>query len=81
MKEDAKEILRSIHDMGDNLEDCISSLQTASIYNNDVPLKDIREKINDLKKIATFMIEKVVSIARDNPPMRHYVTVPTNLLR
>lgn len=80
MKEETKEILRTLHDSGEDLEECLSSLQTAFIYNNTGPLFDIREKIDNLKKLISSATERVIAITRDNPHMRHYVTIPTNLL-
>ncbi len=81
MKEETKEILRALHDIGEDLEECLSSLQTAFIYNNTAPLINIREKIDNLKKLTSSIAEQIVTIARDNPHMRHYVTIPTSLLR
>lgn len=81
MREDAKETLRAIHDIGNNLEDFISFLQTAFIYNKVAPLRDVKERIDSLKKLILSVTEKIVIIARDDPHMRHYVTIPTNLLR
>ncbi|MFN3479718.1 MAG: hypothetical protein ACK415_04950 [Thermodesulfovibrionales bacterium] len=81
MKEDAKEMLKTLNDIGGNLEEFISSLQTAFIYNNVTPLIGIQERIGDLKRLILSMTEKVVVQARDNPHMRHYTTVPTSLLR
>lgn len=60
MIEDAKVILKTLHDISSNLEEGISSLQTAFIYNSVTPLKDIREKINELKGLALTMTEKIV---------------------
>lgn len=81
MKEEAKEILKTLNDIGGSLEEFISSLQTSFIYNNVAPLTDVQERINDLKRLALSATEKVVMVARDNPHMRHYTTIPTSLLR
>lgn len=81
MKEDAKEILKTLNDIGGSLEEFISSLQTAFIYNNVAPLIGIQEKSGDLKRLILSMTEKVVAQARENPHMRHYTIVPTSLLR
>lgn len=81
MKEDAKEILKTLNDIGNSLEEFISSLQMAFIYNNVAPLTGIQEKIGDLKRLILSMTEKVVVQARDNPHLRHYTTVPTSLIR
>ncbi|MFN3396071.1 MAG: hypothetical protein ACK4Z9_04675 [Thermodesulfovibrionales bacterium] len=81
MKEDAKEILKTLNDIGGSIEEFVSLLQTAFIYNNVSPLLGIQEKIGDLKRLILSMTEKVVVQARDNPHMKHYTTVPTSLLR
>lgn len=81
MKEDAKEILKTLNEIGSNIEEFISSLQTAFIYNNVAPLTHIQERIGDLKRLTLSVTERVVTMARDNPHMRHYTTVPTSLHR
>lgn len=81
MREEAKETLRATHDIVNNLEDFISSLQIAFIYNNVAPLTDVKERIDNLKKLILSVTEKIVTIARDDHSMRRYVTIPTNLLR
>lgn len=81
MKEEVKETLKTLSDISDILEECISSLQTAFIYNNLSPLIEVSEKLNALKKQADLLTEKVVTLARDNPDLRHYVPIPTHILR
>lgn len=81
MKEEVKETLKTLSDISDILEECISSLQTAFIYNNLSPLIEVSEKLNALKKQADLLTEKVVTLARDNPDLRHYVPIPTHIFR
>ncbi len=81
MKEETKDILKTMHDMVEEFEESISSLQTAFIYNNVAPLTGIQERIKEFKNLALSLTERVVGIARDNPYMRHYVNIPSSLLR
>jgi Na+/phosphate symporter len=78
MKEE-KELLKTLHDMTDVIEECISSLQTAFIYNNLSPLTDVHEKCDALKKEIPTLTEQIVSSSRDNPHIRHYVPIPTHI--
>ncbi|MCL4456879.1 MAG: hypothetical protein M1147_10360 [Nitrospirae bacterium] len=81
MNEGIKEALKTMYDMADNAEDCISFLQTALIYNSSKPLKDCGAKVNDIKKAETAITKKIAELAKDNPDLKQYVSVPAHLLR
>ncbi len=81
MKEAIKDALKTLHEMGNNAEDCISSLQTAFIYNNPKPLNDCKLKIEGIKKKEPQLTKTVAELVRDNPDMKQYVSVPVHLLR
>lgn len=81
MKEEVKETLKTLRDMVETLEECISSLQTAFIYNNLTPLSEVGEKLDTLKKQVVPITEKVIKLAKDNPHLRHYGPVPTHIMR
>lgn len=81
MKEGVKELLRAMHEMGNNAENCISLLQTAFIYNNSKPLKDCVAKVDAIKKVEAHLTKKAAELARDNPDLKPYVSIPVHLLR
>lgn len=81
MKEAVKELLRAMHEMANNAENCISFLQTAFIYNSSKPLKDCRSKVEAIKKAEAQLTKKVAEIARDNNDLKPYISVPVHLLR
>lgn len=81
MKEEVKELFRAMHEMGNNAENCVSLLQTAFIYNNSKPLKDCIAKVDAIKKIEAHLTKKAAELARDNPDLKPYVSIPVHLLR
>ncbi|MCL4537432.1 MAG: hypothetical protein M1610_07570 [Nitrospirae bacterium] len=81
MKEDVKDLLRSIHFMGNNAENCISLLQTAFIYNSSKPLKDCHSRVEDIKKAEAPLTKRTTEISRDNPDLKPYISIPVHLLR
>jgi len=81
MDEKTKEALKAMYDMADNAENCISSLQTALIYNSSKPLKDCETTVKDIKKTEAVITKKIAELAKDNPDLKQYVSVPAHLLR
>ncbi len=81
MKEESKELLKAMYDMADNAENCISFLQTALIYNSSKPLKDCSSKVEAIKKTEAQLTKKATELARDNPELKPYVSIPVHLLR
>ncbi|BCB96659.1 hypothetical protein JZK55_15810 [Dissulfurispira thermophila] len=81
MKEDVKELLKTMYDMANNAENCISLLQTAFIYNSLKPLKDCESNIEAIKKAEPALTKKITELARDNPELKQYISVPVHLLR
>ncbi len=81
MKQDIKALLQNMHDMAADAEACISSLQTAFIYNSSKPLGDCRTNVDRMKKLEAELTVKVTELARENPELRPYLSVPVHLLR
>lgn len=79
-KEDIKDALMTLHEMGNDAEDCIESLQNAFIYNKSHLLKDSNKKLGRFKKEGTRLTEITIEKARDNPDLEPYVSVPAHLL-
>lgn len=79
-KEGVKAILMSLHEMTENAEDCILSLQTAFIYNGSSPLTGCNVIIESIKKGETELTKKMTALVPDHPDMRPYVSVPGHLL-
>jgi Na+/phosphate symporter len=81
MKEEVKELLKAMHEMANNAENCMSFLQTSFIYNSSKPLKDCGSKIEVIKTAEAQLTKKVAELARDNPELKPYVSIPVHLLR
>lgn len=81
MKEEVKELLKAMHDMASNEENCISLLQTAFIYNSPKPLRDCESNIEAIKKAEATLTKKITELARDNPELKQYISIPVHLLR
>lgn len=81
MNEETKEALKTMYEMADKAEECISSLQTALIYNSSKPLKDCGAKTRDIKKAEAVITKKMTELSRDNPDLKQYISVPVHLLR
>jgi Na+/phosphate symporter len=79
-KEDIKVALMALHDLAENAENCILSLQTAFIYNKTTPLKGCREVIKNIKREGVELTKKLTDIVCDNAGVKCYVSVPGHLL-
>jgi Na+/phosphate symporter len=81
MKIDTKEKLKALYEMATDTEDFILSMQTAFIYNTSKPLKGCKKKAEEYKKEVAHLSKFISSIAADDPDLKPYVSVPSNLLR
>ena len=76
-----KETLMVLHEMGNNAEECISSIQTALIYNKSLPLDDSREKAESIKKQEVLLTTRLTEIIADDSSAERYVSIPGHLSR
>lgn len=81
MKKEAKDIITELYEMVNVMEDCISLLQTAFIYNTHTPLNDCRLKSGGIKKNGPKLAKKIEELANDNPDLRPYIPVPDHLIK
>lgn len=81
MNEEAKKIIEEMYGLGNRAENCMSSLQTAFIYNSSKPLKDCYEAVDAVKSKEPELTRKVVELTRGNPDLKPYITVPHHLLK
>jgi Na+/phosphate symporter len=81
MKEDAKKLLLSMHEMANTAENCLSYLQTAFIYNSPKPLKDCYVNVETIKNTEVLLTKAITDIAKENPDLKAYVSVPVHLRR
>ena len=79
-KEDVKQLLKEMHEIGNNAESCIFFLQTAFIYNSTKPLEDCGVKTDSIKKKEVDLTKKITELVRKNPDLKPYISVPTHLL-
>lgn len=79
-KEDIKTTLVALHDLAENAENCILSLQTAFIYSKTTPLKGCREVIKNIKREGVELTKKLTDLVYDNAGVKCYVSVPGHLL-
>lgn len=80
-KKTVKEILMNLHQLAIGADDCISMLQTAFIYNSSTVLRDCQPKVERIKKLEPQLTRELAELARDNPDLKPYVSVPVHLLR
>ena len=76
-----KDVLMVLHETGNTTEDCISSIQTALIYNTSLPLKDCKAKFDNIKKQEFLLTEKVTDIISNDQSVEQYVTLPGHFSR
>lgn len=81
MKENVKELMKTMHDMAGEFEECLSLLQAAFIYNSLKPLHECNEIIESVKKNNPGLTDNITDAARDNPDLKPYVPVPAHLFR
>jgi len=81
MKPEAKDLLQKLNEMGGVAENCISLLQTAFLYNKPQPVAECRAAVAVQNRTVDDLTRKITELARENPDLRPYVSVPTHLLR
>lgn len=81
MKTAVKDIVKDLHDRANDVEDCVSLLQTSFIYNSLQPLNECRRRIAGFAKDGPELIREVAGLARENPDLKPYVSVPVHLSR
>lgn len=80
MKDEAGDILQTMHKLGNDAEDCISLLQAAFIYNSSKNLHDCRIKTDTIKCTGPQLIERMTELARKDNNLKPYVPVPVHLI-
>jgi Na+/phosphate symporter len=81
MKKEIKDALKTLHEMGNDAEECIFLLQTAFIYNSSPMLKDCRTRIKNIIKSEPQLTKIIVELTKDNPDLKPYISVNLHLLR
>jgi Na+/phosphate symporter len=81
VKVESKEVFRTCHDIGKEIEDCIKVLQTAFNYHTVKPLGECKEKTEKIITEEPRVTQMVTALVRNNPDMKPYVSVPVHLLR
>lgn len=81
MKTRLKEILKTLHEMGNDAEDSLSLLQTSFLYHSLQHLHDCREKVHHFKEMEPQLTRELAELARENDDAKPYVSVPVHLVR
>jgi Na+/phosphate symporter len=81
MKADLKDLCKTLHDMANDAEESVSLLQTSFIYFSLTPLNDCRRKMEELKKSEPALTRELAELARGNPDVKPYLSVPVHLVR
>ncbi len=76
-----KETLMVLYEMGNNAEECISSIQTAFIYHKSLPLEESKAITESIKKQEVLLTTRITEIIRDDPGAERYVSIPGHLSR
>ncbi|MGE5237305.1 MAG: hypothetical protein ACM3ON_00700 [Chloroflexota bacterium] len=81
MKQEARDLLEKMHDMGADMERCISQLQTAFIYNSSKPLDECHTTVDRFRALEREITGKITALTREYPDLKPYISVPVHLLR
>ncbi|HXX80289.1 MAG TPA: hypothetical protein VEI46_01980 [Thermodesulfovibrionales bacterium] len=81
MKSEVKDLLRTLHDMGNDAEDCVSLLQTSFIYSSLPTLCDCQKRIRVFRETEPRLTREVAELARDKTGLKPFVSVPGHLMR
>ena len=81
MKKGVNKELMAFHEMMNNAEDCISSMENAFFYNKLTPIKDCKAKVSILKRTGAEFTQEVINKIIDDPDLKPYGSIPGNLLR
>jgi len=82
MKKEVKDVINELYEMVNRMEDCISLLQTAFIYNIPTPLNDCKLKTADFDiKKETSLTKKIEELIPDSPDLKPYLSVPRHLVK
>jgi Na+/phosphate symporter len=81
MKTEIKDLFRTLHEMGNDAEECVSSLQTSFIYCSLQTLNDCKKKIHVFKDVEPRLTREIAELARDTSDVKPYVSVPVHLMR
>lgn len=80
MKEEAKEVLKTMHDMTDSAEECFYLLQSAFIQDSPEPLKECAVKVERIKIAEPELTRKILEMSRDDESLKPYIAVPAHLV-
>ena len=81
MRTEIKDLFRTLHEMGNDAEDCVSLLQTSFIYNSLQTLHDCEKKIHVFKEREPQLTREIAELARNAADVKPYVSVPVHLVR
>lgn len=74
--DDIKNMLKNLHKIGNDAEDCVYLLQTSFIYNSSRHLHECRTKAVNIRKIERTATDKLKRLSADNSSLESYLTVP-----
>ncbi len=81
MKPRVKEIIKTLHEAGNDAEDCLSLLQTSFLYHSLQHLHECRKKIHYFRDIEPQLTREIAELAREHTDAKPYVSVPVHLAR
>jgi len=81
VKGESKEVFRTCHEIGKEIEDCIKVLQTAFNYHTVKPLGDCKAKTERIISEEPGITKAIAALVRNNPDMKPFISVPVHLLR
>jgi len=81
MKTEIKGMIKTLHEMGNDAEDCVCLLQTSFIYHSLQTLHDCKNKSQIFKEREPWLTREIAQMAKGNADLKPYVSVPVHLLR
>ena len=81
MREDIKDIIKSINELVNYAEECVSGMQVSFIYNNPSFLKGCKVDTDAIKKIEPELTRLSAEIDEDDFTLKPYASICVHLLK
>lgn len=79
MKKELKDIVRALNSSCSEVEECLSLIQTAFLYNSPKLLKEVRAKAENIQTSEQLLTTQLAELVKSDPEAKAYVSVPGHL--
>jgi Na+/phosphate symporter len=81
MRENIKDILKSLNEAVNYAEDCVSSMQNSFIYHTSLPLKNCKIDIDVIKREEAELIKLTKESLADDFDLKPYIAVSVHIMK